>query len=179
MGGGNSSVVIIKFKLFNKENPKGLWAVSRPKQLVWISFWRPIDIQEAKCFVGNCNLHHPFLACNKNNVKHPWKLVDNISKLVWMTEWMSAVSHALMRTGKFKCYDNALERLISCSRCMTGGNYDSKKVTDHGWTVWGKSDPWIIEQGLNHLLDKSFAATIENVERCQQEEPALQVWQQS
>jgi len=38
---------------------------------------------------------------------------------------MSAVSHALMRTGKFKCYDNARERQISCSRCMTGGDYDS------------------------------------------------------
>jgi hypothetical protein len=56
-----------EFNLFYKENPKALRAVSRPKQLVWIS----LDIQEAKCFEGNWNLHHPLLACNKNNIIYP------------------------------------------------------------------------------------------------------------
>jgi hypothetical protein len=52
-------------------------------------------------------------------------------------------------------------------------------MTDHGGTVWGKSDLWITEQGFNRLSDESFAAIIENAERCQQEEPGLQVLQQS
>ncbi|KAH9547468.1 hypothetical protein CY35_11G035300 [Sphagnum magellanicum] len=42
------------------------------------------------------------------------------------------------------------------------------------FNLFYKENPKALRAGLNHLSDESFAATIENAERCQQEEPGLQ-----
>ncbi|CAK9196388.1 unnamed protein product [Sphagnum troendelagicum] len=42
------------------------------------------------------------------------------------------------------------------------------------FNLFYKENPKALQAGLNHMSDESFAATIENAERCQQEEPGLQ-----
>ncbi|CAM6066477.1 unnamed protein product [Sphagnum tenellum] len=42
------------------------------------------------------------------------------------------------------------------------------------FNLFYKENPKALRAGLNHMSDESFAATIENAERCQQEEPVLQ-----
>jgi hypothetical protein len=42
------------------------------------------------------------------------------------------------------------------------------------FNLFYKENPKALRAGLNRLSDESFAATIENAERCQQEEPGLQ-----